>query len=709
MSVRLTWAISVALTALLAACNNNPRPAASSVSASTVLGELHLSTQVPPPLVAPSRVVVAASLSEPIILKGVPPVTFGGRLALQEPGTIALNFDKASLRTVIDAVLGDALGLPYTVDERVDGVVTMVSPQKLNREQALEALDGILRLNGATLIKGDTLYRVVLAANARQALPGPKLGAKDPGYAISVYVANHTSAAALQKLIEPLYQMAGAVAADPEHNLLLVTGGAEERRALIDAARLFDQDWLANQSVGIYPLHHARPKTMVEELRSLYGQGGAAAAEGSIVRFSAVERLNAVMVVSRQASGLDGAGAWIARLDQVGAGERSLHVYQVHYAKVATVAKLLSRLFTNTGAVEAGNAALPSGTVGTKITTQAATVTPAAPSGAAPTSSAGFASSDKALSEPETETLDAGDSGNGPKIIPDPASHALLVMANQAEARTIETALAQLDAKPAQILIEATIVEVTLNKNLQFGVQYFLRGTKLLEQDSSVGFNAGSTAGTISGIAPGFNGVLGTIGNPSVIISALDQVTDSKVLSSPQLLVTDSKEALLKVGTQTPLLTQQAVSTLTSSPPIVSSVEYHDTGVILRVLPHANEAGMVSLDIAQEVSDVVPSATNPLTPNIEQRRIESSVTVQSGQTVLLGGLIAENNSVGRNGLPLLSDLPLLGPLFGQQSDNRNRTELIIFITPHVLHDNDDAKALTDELLGRLTSMRPAVP
>jgi general secretion pathway protein D len=708
VSVRLTWTITVAATALLTACNNNQRPAGPSVSAASTLADLHLSTQVPPPIIAPQRAVTPAVLSQPVILKGMPPVTFGGHAAPREAGTIALNFDKASLRSVIDAILGDALGVPYSVDERVDGVVTLVSPQKIGREQALEVLDGILRLNGATLIKGDNLYRVVLAANARQALPAPRMGADNPGYAISVYVASHTAASSLQKLIEPLYQIAGSLAADPEHNLLLITGSAEERRALLDAARLFDQDWLANQSVGIYPLRHARPKSMVDELKALYGPGGAAAAEGSAIRFSAVERLNAVMVVARQGSGLDSAGDWIARLDQAGAGERTLHVYQVHYAKPQAVAKLLSRLFSSTGGVETGTSALPPGTSGSKMSTQASA--PAAPAGAQPSAPPSFGSSDKAFSaEPESELADTGDSGNGPKIVPDPASHALLVMANQQEARTIEAALAQLDAKPLQILIEATIVEVTLNKNLQYGVQYFLRGTKLLEQDSSVGFNASTTAGTITGIAPGFNGVLGTLSNPSAIISALDQVTDSKVLSSPQLLVTDSKEALLKVGTQTPLLTQQAVSTLTTGAPIVSSVEYHDTGVILRVLPHSNDAGMVSLDIAQEVSDVVPSAANPLTPNIEQRRIESSVTVQSGQTVLLGGLIAENNSLGRNGTPWLSNIPLLGNLFGVQTDNRSRTELIVFITPHVLRDNDEAKALTDELLGRLTSMRPAEP
>jgi general secretion pathway protein D len=721
---------SIALIFLLTGCNSqNSRSSGISVSAAGVLDDLHLSTAPPPaplPAFSPRSIAV---LTMPVMIKPSAPVLGGvGARPVREPGTISLNFEKASLRSVIDAVLGDGLGLAYSVDERVDGVVTLISPQKLTKDEALEVLDGVLRLNGATLIKGDTLYRVVLSANARQNLPGPRIGAEQPGFGISVYVARHAAAASLQKLIEPLYQIAGALAVDSDHNLLLVTGSAEERRALIDAARLFDQDWLASQAVGIFPLHHAKPKQLAEELRSLFLPGGAAATgDPGSIRVSALDRLNAVMVVARQSSGLDAAAEWIERLDQTGAGERGLHVYAVHYAKVQNLAKLLSRLFASgASGVETGNAALPPGIAGTRVTTSSAPTGAAAPvgvgqaingaaSGSASGASSGmgaggFGSGDHALAgDSESDTDQPNESGNGPRIIADAGSHNLVVMATAQEARMIEDALLQLDARPVQILIEATIVEVTLNKNLQYGVQYFLRGTKLLNQDSSVGFNAASTLGTISGIAPGFNGVLGSIANPSVILSALDQVTESKVLSSPQLLVTDSHEAMLKVGTQTPLLTQQAVSNITTNAPTVQGIEYHDTGVILRVLPRSNDTDTVSLDIAQEVSQVVANSANSLTPDIEERRIESSVTVQSGQTIMLGGLISENNSAAHAGLPGLSSIPGLAGLFGNVTDSRIRTELIIFITPHVLHDGTDAQRLTEELMGRLNSLRPPSP
>lgn len=695
----------------LSGCQTGPQ-VAPAVSANSALGELKLTTSVPPPaMVDLSPPVQPAPLLEPVIVRRIgAAVPKGAAMPASAEGTITLNFDKASLRSVIDAVLGDALQLPYTVDERVDGTVTMVSPGKLTREQALDTLDGLLRMNNAALIRGENLYRVVLAPNARQSLPGPS-SVNQAGFAVSVYAPRHTSAVSLQKLIEPLYQLAGAVTADKDHNLLIVTGGAEERRALFETAKLFDQDWLASQSIGLFPLRQVPPRQMANDLKSVFGETGAAS-DAPGVRITPIDRLNAVLVVSLDPADLDRAAGWIEKFDRAGPGERSLHVYPIHYAKVGDLAKVLGKLFASESGVETGNAALPPGTAGARIAT-AGVAAPQSPAGAvaAPATgqgaTSGFGSSDHPLTKTEEGDQDVIPSGgNGPRVVADSASNTLLAMVNQSEARTLSDALARLDSRPPQILIEATLVEVSLNKTLQFGVQYFLRGTRFAGQpDSSIGFS-GTTSTAIGLAAPGFNGVVGTLANPSVILSALDAVTDSKVLSSPQLLVRDAHEAVLKVGSQTPLLTQQAVSTQGGSPPIVSNVEYHDTGVILHVLPRANEVEMVSLDISQEVSQVQPNATNPLTPIIDERRIESSVTVQSGQTVMLGGLISENNSLTSNALPVLGDLPVIGPLFGTKADVRGRTELVIFITPHILRTSDDARRLTEELTSRLAAIRP---
>lgn len=720
-------ALGLCLAAGLGSCANS-RPSDLIPSRAAAPTEpLHYSRPAAPPVELP-RPAPTPSLTQPVLIKRMPPAPNASGATRREAGTIALNFEKATLRSVVDAVLGDALGVPYTVDERVDGVVTLVSPQKLGREEALEVLDGVLRMNGATLIKSDDLYRVVLAGNARQSLPGPRIASDQPGYAITVYVARHTTASTLQRLIEPLYQIPGALSADPEHNFLLITGSAEERRALSDAARLFDQDWLAHQSVGIFPLHYAKPKALSEELRGVMTPGGGGVSApganpgvGSALRITAVERLNAVMVVSLQPDDLDRAAEWVARLDQAGAGDRRLRVYSVRYAKVQPLAKTLAHLF-GTGGNDSGSSSLPPGVAGTRLSTAAAAAAPpgvAGPATGGPGAGlggaggqaqggGGFGSSDRPLSDGNADQADSGaDTGgtNGPRIVADEASHNLMILANDSEYAVIEEALSHLDAKPAQILIEATIAEVTLNKTLEFGVQYYLRGAHLAgDHQGSLGFTGADTVGPLAQNAPGFNGVIGSLANPSVVLSALNAVTDSRVLSSPQLLVTDSHEAVLKVGTQTPLLTQQLSSTLTGTS-TVNSVDYHDTGVILRVLPRANDGDMVSLDIAQEVSQVVPTTTATLTPSITLRRIESSVTVQSGQTIMLGGMISDNNSLTRDAIPGLGDIPLLGELFGNRNDTRLRTELVVLITPHVLRDEDQAERLTQELMGRMKELR----
>ena len=718
-----TWAIGLLLAVGLAGCTKSGSNDLIPSRTATPTEPIHYSRALAPPILSlpPAR---SAGLSAPVLIRRLPPAPRAAGAPRREEGAISLNFDKASLRSVIDAVLGDALGVPYTVDERVDGVVTLISPQKLTRDEALDVLDGVLKANGATLIKGDDLYRVVLVANARQGLPGPRLGTDQPGFAISVYVARHTAAASLQRLIEPLYQIPGALQADPDHNLLLISGSAEERRALSEAARLFDQDWLANQSVGIFPLHHAKPKGFAEELRGVLSPGGTAAgvapAPGvvpaqSTLRITPIERLNAVMVVTLQPEELDLAAEWVARLDQAGAGERQLHVYAVRYANAAPLARTLSRLFGG-GGTETGSSALPSGTAGTRLGSANVAPPPSAATGVLPAgmggnsgSANGFGSADHPLTPEggadQADSADGGGGANGPRIIADSPTHSLMILANDGEFATIQEALEKLDAKPAQILIEATIAEVALNKELQFGVQYYLRGAHLAgsRTTGSVGFSTANSAVPLGETAPGFNGVIGTLSNPSVILNALNAVTDSRVLSSPQLLVSDSREAVLKVGTQTPLLTQQLNSNLVANSTL-NSVEYHDTGIILRVLPRANDGDVVSLDIAQEVSAVVPTTTATLTPSITLRRIESSVTVQSGQTVMLGGLISENNALTRDAIPGLGDIPLLGELFGNRNDTRDRTELVVFITPHVLRDEEQAERLTRELMGRMQEL-----
>ena len=214
--------------------------------------------------------------------------------------------------------------------------------------------------------------------------------------------------------------------------------------------------------------------------------------------------------------------------------------------------------------------------------------------------------------------------------------------------------------------------------------------------------------GAAAAVSPGFNAILGTP-RADIVLNALKAITNVNVISSPQLLVLDRGVATLQVGDQVPILTAQVQSTTTAGAPVVNSIDYRDTGVILRVAPRVNSNGQIVLDVAQEVSDVTKTTTSGIdAPTFNRRHIESTVMVQDGETIALGGLIKDNKSFTRNGLPLLSDIPLLGALFRSDDDTSTRTELLILLSPKVVRNAAEARAVTDELRNRLQGLQRAV-
>jgi general secretion pathway protein D len=266
---------------------------------------------------------------------------------------------------------------------------------------------------------------------------------------------------------------------------------------------------------------------------------------------------------------------------------------------------------------------------------------------------------------------------------------------------------------------------VTLTNQLQYGLQYYIQSGdfRALLSSPTTTTTTGTTTSTSSATTPGnvispfqsFNyipglniAITGTSGS-AVILQALSQLTRVQVLSSPNLLVLNNQSARIQVGDQVPIATQSAVSTVTSGAPTVNSIEYRDTGVILNITPRVNASGLVLLDISEEVSAAGSTTTSTIaSPTITQRRIRSSVAVSDGQTIALGGLIQDQRTKGKNGVPFLQDIPVLGWLFGTHNDQLTRTELIALITPHVIRSSDDAAAVTEELRQKLPMTVPAL-
>lgn len=350
----------------------------------------------------------------------------------------------------------------------------------------------------------------------------------------------------------------------------------------------------------------------------------------------------------------------------------------------------------------------------------------------APGSSFGARPAPAASATPAQDNSAGGLSGNGNcaksginsilqnvRITADVTNNAVLVYANQDAQRVVEQTIRQIDRPQRQIAIEATIAEVTLNDQLNYGVQFFLASQKGSISNTISGVSNAATVGSgaveaasnavnaasgalLGRVLPGFNFLIGSENSPRVILDALHGVTNVKVLSNPSLVVLDNQPATLQVGDQVPFSTGTA-TVLTANNTVVNAIDYKNTGIILRVLPRANANGNVVLDIEQEISSVAAGSANSLTPTISQRRVKSSIAVTSGQTVLLAGLISETENKQRQGIPVLDSIPGMGDAFSHQTNARARTELILFIRPTVIKDGVDAHVIAEEMRSKMNS------
>ena len=284
------------------------------------------------------------------------------------------------------------------------------------------------------------------------------------------------------------------------------------------------------------------------------------------------------------------------------------------------------------------------------------------------------------------------------------------MVATDSEYETIESAIRKLDILPRQVLVEATIAEVTLNRDLQYGVQFYLQNGdgqiafSNAQVTSTTAINPANPRSTGTVFQSNFPGlaVSRTFGNVQAALQALKTITDVQVISAPKLLILDRQEASFQVGDLVPTITQSATSVITADAPVVNNVQYQPTGVILTVTPHINAGGLVTLDIEQEVSDVLQTTSSTInSPTFQQRKIKTKVIVQDGDTISLAGLISEKKTKGNSGIPYLQEIPLLGTLFSTKTNNHDRTELIILLTPHVINDEHQARALTEELRHKL--------
>jgi len=603
-------------------------------------------------------------------------------------GNVSLSFEAADVRDIAKTVLAEILKESYVVDPKVGGTISFKTSKPLAREDLLPTLETILRMNGIVMIKENNIFKIMPTAAAKGSL-SPTMGASLAGFSLQVVPLKFVGVREMARILENIAPDPSLVKTDEVRNLLILAGTQNEIRHMLDTVDMFDVDWLSGMSIGLFTLQSTDVKALDKELAAIFGDKALNPLAG-VVKFVPIERLNGFVIITPQPHYLEQAKLWLERLDKAGGtGGSRLYVYYVQNGKAENIAELLNQTFGSGQRATTTTRAPTAPSVAPGLTSMQIRSSTGASSGLTTTTSA--TGSTPPVGATLTVTDDSGSPASEVRVVADKENNALLILANAAGYEKIESALKKLDAVPRQVLIEVTIAEVTLKDELSYGVEWLFTNGARRSGKLDLG-----TAG-LNQLVPGFSYAITSVAGDTIkgVLNAL--ATDNKVniLSSPHIMVADNQTAKIQVGDSVPIAGPQ---TVTGTGNVVSSVQYLDTGIILSVVPHINSGGLVNLDITQEVSTASNTTTSGLnSPTISKRAAKTIVSVQSGETMVMGGLISEKTDVGSAGLPFLSSLPILGGLFGNQTRNTTKTELIVLITPRVANNFGQGKQISDEL------------
>ncbi len=627
-----------------------------------------------------------------------------------EDGEIVLNFEGESIQSVVHTILGEVLQETFVIGPGVSGEVTFSTSKPVTREQLMPILELLLRWNGATLVFTEGRYHVLPVSDAIKGHLFPEVGSAERarGYEVRAVPLKYIAATQMEKILQPYVRDGAIVQVDPFRSMIFLAGTPEELRNYLKTVEIFDVDWLSGMSVGIYPLRTVDVESIITELDSVFSAGGESPLAG-MFRFVPLERLGSVMVITYQEDYLYKAEEWIKILDRGAAGSgKQLYVYRVKNLEAPILAGYLTQLFGGEAGQTTRNE--PRGTL-------APGLEPARVGSVNDfnQSRLGMEQQQNQAKGVQSGALSIGDSDI--RITAVLETNSLLIQSSQAEYNAVLAAIERIDIEPLQVLIESQVLDVELNEELQFGVNWYLTNNPALipegigdisEYVQTASFGSG---GEQSG---GFN-FLTTLATPlsdgmpfvQATIAALDQVTDVRSLAAPSLLVRNNATATITVGTQVPVQSSQITAGLGQN--VVSSAQYVSTGITLTVTPRINPGGLVYMDIQQDVSR--PGARDPDistsgNPPINNKTVTSQVAVQSGQTVFLGGLISEQDSLGRSGVPFLSRVPLIGPLFGSRTKSALRSETLVMITPTVVESAVDLRTISEQMEQEFSRVPP---
>ncbi|WP_266171023.1 type II secretion system secretin GspD [Dyella subtropica] len=677
-------------------------------------------------------------------------------------GAVTFNFENQPVQAVVKAILGDLLKQNYTIVPGVQGNISFSTSEPVDSSQAIPILETLLSWTGNALVKRNGGYVVLPAKDAVAGNLSPSLGAAAPqaGMQARLFPLRYISANEMQKLIKPFARADSVLLVDPSRNLIVLSGTPQELANYQRTVSTFDVDWLHGMSVGVFNLQRATVGELMPKLDGMFGAKGDTPLAG-MFRFIPIERTNALVVISTQPSYLQEVGKWIEKIDRGGGNEPQLFVYDVRNIKASDLAQYLGQIYASGGGGGSAGAkvgpGLSSGTLGSadNASGSASGMGSTAGSFGSTTTGTGLGNTAGGLGGSNTglgsgsgfgntgggsgksgglgggaygggsfgsSQGNAGGEQGGQQYVSEDGSvhigsvdtnNQLLVRARPSQWAEIETAIKRLDNTPLQVQIETRILEVALTGEFQFGVQWYLEGLTGSTKDANgnivpgqpyrhrqIGLGEGGN--TFRG-EPFFYSFMNS--NMQVAVRALESNGNTKTLSAPSLVVLNNQVASIQVGDQIPV-NQTSLLQSGGTNNTLNQVTYLNTGVILKVQPRVNPGGLVYMTIDQQVSTPSSTANSQGNYTISNREMGTQIAVQSGQTVLLGGLIQQNEGTTDDGIPGLNRIPVLGRLFGNTTRSRKRTELVVLITPKVITSSEQARQITDEYQQKFESLAP---
>jgi general secretion pathway protein D len=611
---------------------------------------------------------------------------------------VVFKFDNADLYEVI-RTFAEVLKISYVIDPRVKGTVNIHTSGAISNEDIHPIFLSILRMNGATIVKKESIYEIVPFSEGKRlpVIPDEKKRSADDQFVIEIIKPNFIPITELDKVIKPFLSDEKEIILFPQNNMIIIADLASNVRKLRDIMGLLDIDIFSSMSIRIYPLFNSDVNDMAKDLGAIFSSFGISSKEarGGGITFTPITRSNSLLVVSSMPGILEKVESWIKELDKSPSEESKVlvNVYYVQNAKAKDLAEVLKQVYVKTK--EAPRPSQPAPTPApTPPRTPTTPTTKPTPTPPAPT--------------PAREQS-AGIVEGDINIVVDEQNNALVIRAMYRDYRAILDTIQKLDIFPKQVLIDVFLAEVALDDAVRYGIEWskFIDTYGTTTQELIIG-------GTPPSVIPDVTGglrytVTDVAGRFTAAISAAALDNRLRVISSPHILASNNKEAKIQIGQEQPILTSTYTGT-GDSDVITGTIEYKDIGIILTVTPRISDAGMTTLDIQIEDSKAdetqIGNESNLLTvPVFRKKTAKTTISVAEGQMIVIGGLISDSKNVGKRGVPFLSKIPVIGGLFGTQSYINAKSETILLMTPHIISDQTKAKTVTDEFQNKLKMIR----